>query len=179
MHLMNNIAAALGTTIRVALSAFWLFIIYLLIFKVAFIQTRGPSMYPTMWTGDLCITYKTQDVQRGDIIIIDMPDGTRLVKRVIGLPGERLFFNAHTITLLDQKNNSRHMLLEEYIKQYELVEPKIVQLRQDEVWIMGDNRQSSMDSRDFGPVKINQIYGKVVFILGRMPNVQGCIREID
>jgi signal peptidase I len=158
-------------TIRWTLNIFWIAVIYVLIFKISFVTTVGPSMYPTMWTGDFCISYKTQNVERGDIVNIQLPDGVRIVKRVVGLPGEKLFISKQSVALIGPNDRLKCVLAEEYVRFRSIEKNKVVQLGSDEIWVMGDNRRNSHDSRKMGPVKLSLVKGKILFILGRKAKV--------
>ena len=102
--MLKQLWTGIGAAIRLVSGAACLFIIYLLIFKLSLIHVRGPSMQPTMCTGDLCIIYETQSVERGDVITISVNDSFDIIKRVVGLPGERLFISKHGVMLLGKNN---------------------------------------------------------------------------
>ena len=107
-------------------------------------------------------SYYFKEPKRGNIVIINGPEyNQRIVKRVIGLPGElieihdgQVFINGAPltepyikgITLADQSN-------------FSLVVPA------DKVFVMGDNREHSIDSRAFGPVAYSSLEGKAVYRL--------------
>lgn len=130
----------------------------------------GQSMEPTLSHDDrLIITrlnYLANMPQRGDIVVLnavsprDAERGVMLVKRVIGLPGER-------IQLVDQQIWVDNNLLEEpYIKEictdYKCQDNNWI-LGQDEFFVMGDNRNHSNDSRSFDAVPFDHIIGQVIF----------------
>lgn len=157
--------------LRCVLNIFWLTLIYILIFKISFVSTIGPSMYPTMWTGDFCVIYKTQNVERGDIVNITLNNGMHLMKRVIGLPGERLFISKQNVAVLNSRNQIKFILDEMYVRYHSNEKNMNIQLGPDEIWVMGDNRKNSNDSRDMGPVKLDRVQGKLLCILCRIPNM--------
>jgi signal peptidase I len=92
------------------------------------------------------------------------PGGEWLVKRVVGLPGEELVvFRGHVMT-------PRGWLTEPYAQGGQVLErPLSVKLGADEVFVLGDNRDHANDSRDFGPVKLSQIVGRVAALLWPLP----------
>jgi signal peptidase I len=142
----------------------------LLLFKVRVYSVKGQSMHPTINNGDVCIVWLTNNIQRGDIIVFH-EGKNELIKRVIGLPGERIGVARQGVIIVSDKFTGP------------LPEPYILSLRPakmgnrfiahalgpDEYWVMGDNRQKSSDSRIFGPIKRNQITGKVLLIPWRRP----------
>jgi signal peptidase I len=101
--------------------------------------------------------------KRGDIVVLHPPDGSEepYIKRVIGLPGETVTF-ANGSILIDGVP-----LVEEYIADditwcrggpwCEVTVPE------ESVYVVGDNREHSSDSRRFGPVAYDQIIGKAIF----------------
>jgi signal peptidase I len=132
------------------------------------------SMVPTLKPGDRIlvnkVSYKLHDVNRGDIVVFSAPPGQEtdgvkdLVKRVIGLPGE-------TIEARDGKVVIDGRALEE-----PYVNPKCggpvsgaalrkQEIPADHVFVMGDNRCQSKDSRVFNPIPIDTIVGRAFFRL--------------
>lgn len=141
------------------------FIIRFFLFQPFVVE--GNSMEPSLHDKEYLIvnrlTYRIGDPQRGDVVVFDAPNspGTDYIKRVIGLPGEKIkivddeiFINANKIdekylptnfkTLID---NSSNFSLER-------------QLGPDEYFVMGDNREHSLDSREIGTIKKQAIIGK-------------------
>jgi signal peptidase I len=123
----------------------------------------GPSMQPNLYVGYRMMTEKVSyyfhEPQRGDIVIAKRPDGQpSLVKRVIGLPGETI------------ESRDGHT----YINGKPLDEPWVTYfggrdyprtlIPEGCVFIIGDNRPISHDSRAIGPVPIEAIQGRVVFV---------------
>ncbi len=152
---------------------FWVFVILLLvfgfevwlIFRLAFVATvvGSSSMEPTIQKGDVVLVgrinfFKTP-LKRGDIVFLRDPVTKRewLVKRVIGLPGELLFLQAGRIYI------NGVPLQDPYAKNEFTDEYGVWQIPNNAVFVMGDNRSHSNDSRDFGPVPLELIEGKVLF----------------
>jgi signal peptidase I len=126
------------------------------------------SMVPTLREDDRVLvnklSYRLHDVNRGDIVVFEAPEGANsdikdLVKRVIGLPGDTISFrNGHV-----QVNGRR--LDEPYLPEGTVTEPKngvsSIDVPAGSIFVMGDNRGASTDSREFGPVDEDDIVGRV------------------
>jgi signal peptidase I len=129
-------------------------------------------MYPSVTHGDQVVIYLTQDVEYGDIILFNYKDG-QLLKRVVGMPGDRFFTTPHGVLFSDPKhtvkNESYVTLKEEYVLPYLINcgDPKVHQVPPGHVFVLGDNRPFSGDSREIGPIPIKSIRGKAIFRLLR------------
>ena len=125
-------------------------------------RVQGQSMTPTLGHGDYvlvraCRTSARQP-RRGQIVVVAMTEGSHL-KRIVGLPGERLTFTQGTL-LIDGDR-----LPEPYLQglpPYLGLEDSEYSLGVHAYFVMGDNRARSTDSRDFGPVTRSTIEGTVV-----------------
>ena len=97
---------------------------------------------------------------RGEVIVFRYPrDVTKdFVKRVIGLPGETVEVREGTAYI------NGAALEEPYLTSRDSSSSKLVQLGEKEYYVMGDNRQGSNDSRNWGPVAENLLLGKVWFV---------------
>ena len=113
------------------------------------------------------ISYRFNDPSRGDIVVFRYPRNPQeyFIKRVIGLPGERIQIKDGAVITYNQNNPDGVKLAEPYlrdgVKTYSLSEDIIV-LAEDEYYLLGDNRNSSKDSRSFGAVDRSFIIGKVL-----------------
>ncbi len=126
-------------------------------------QVLGQSMEPNLHTSQRVVVEKVtyrffHGPRRGDIVVIDMPDQSEmLIKRVIGLPGETIEIRGGQV----------------YIDGHPLEEPWRVHPGGSDypprlipplhVFVLGDNRGASNDSRSFGPVPIEYIVGRAWF----------------
>ena len=123
---------------------------------IAPVQVRGSSMDSTLQSGDIMLLnrlqFKRYGVKRFDIVVVDDHD-TYIIKRIIGLPGD----------IVEIKDNNLIINGEEYEEYYldeGTVTPDfIVEVPQDHYYVLGDNREESLDSRMLGPIKENQIRG--------------------
>jgi signal peptidase I len=122
----------------------------------------GQSMQPTFFTDQRLIiekvSYHWHSPQRGDVIILKDPDGGSipLIKRVVGLPGERITISGGQVYVDGQA------LDEPYIDQPTEGPGRSWIVPPFSVFVLGDNRGNSRDSRYFGPVPADSVLGHAV-----------------
>lgn len=142
------------------------FVVALLIHNYAVAQTEVEmnSMENTLYEGQRLIedkiTYRFTDPDRGDIVIVHGPEyEQRLVKRVIGLPGDVLDIKGGNVYI------NGELLEEEYTKGETFPNGLAVPytVPQDHYFVMGDNREISLDSRQLGPIQASSIEGRIVY----------------
>lgn len=121
------------------------------------IKVNGNSMYKTLDGTEFMILNKLSKVERYDIVVIDAHND-ELIKRVYGLPGEKIAIENNAIYINDKK-------LEDAYAYGETSNYESITLGSNEYFVLGDNRMVSLDSRTIGPVKKSQIKGKANFIL--------------
>lgn len=120
---------------------------------------HGQSMEPNLHTGQRLIvekiSYRFDTPHRGDIVVVDI-DGfdVPLIKRVIGLPGETVEVRNNYVYI------NGEILSEEYLPVLRQRSYGPYLVPEDEVFVMGDNRNVSNDSRYFGAVRTEDIVGK-------------------
>lgn len=129
---------------------------------------QGSSMESTLQDGDnlICdkITYRFRDPKRFDIIVFPFQyeEHTYFIKRIIGLPGEKVRIDADGTIYINDKP------LEEHYGREVIQDPgrasTEITLGDDEYFVMGDNRNNSMDSRTdmVGSIKRSQLIGRCV-----------------
>ena len=146
-----------------------------LLLKVTTVQAfyiPSGSMEPTLQVGDRVLvnkwSYRVHDVNRGDIMVFTKPpeeasDIKDLIKRVVGLPGETLTIDNNHVLINGQ------MLDEPYLPAGTLTQPVGTHgcapanpcvIPEGDVFVMGDHRTNSEDSRYFGPIKESSIVGR-------------------
>ncbi len=141
--------------------------VFALLFRI--ITVDGVSMTNTLHHGDsLVLTSLFYTPQRGDIVVINRPDGDPLIKRVIGVGGDHIRIDE--ITGLVYVNNT--LLDEPYVKggvtpPYEML--AAVTVPEGHLFVMGDNRCDSLDSRSLGTFPLNQVMGEVTWRLSPHP----------
>jgi len=130
------------------------------------VVVSGRSMEPTFADGTRLLAwqkhFKAGDVKRGEVVVLyDPTDGTLAVKRVIGLGGETVRIAGHTVYI------DGEALEEPYVNEKSMGPPLwgAVKVPEDGVWVMGDNRGNSLDSRDYGPVRLSDLRGRAVAVL--------------
>lgn len=147
-----------------------LFIITVLviaIYVVGLQQIVGNSMEPTLSNGEVVIidklTHKFINLKRGDIVAFYFNDTKYLVKRIIGLPGEKLEIKNNDIYIDGIKIND--YVIDGDMEDFSLSEIGYDKIPDDYYFVMGDNREDSMDSRDYrvGLIKKEDIVGKKLF----------------
>lgn len=150
-------------------------------------EVDGPSMESTLHDKDRLIVLKTGKTlskitddpyvpDRGDVIIfvkhglveLGTSQDKQLIKRVIGLPGERVTVNDGKVTVYNQANPQGFDpdKDKDYAKSINFTNGSVdVTLSDGQVFVLGDNRGNSLDSRNFGAVSHEDIIGKLVFRL--------------
>lgn len=125
----------------------------------------GSSMVPTFENGEYLIinelSYRLGDPQRGDVVVFRYPNDTKkfFIKRVIGLPHEKVVIEGSTIKIINAAHPDGFILEEPYVKNISN-NSLTSELKDDEYFVMGDNRSASSDSRYWGPVHRNLFIGK-------------------
>ena len=126
------------------------------------LQIEGTSMEPTLSNGDVVLLMKTTRFDRGDLCAFTW-NNKLLVKRVIGLPGDWIEIDTDGSVYLNGDK-----LDEPYVQQMALGECDLefpFQVPQEQYFVIGDMRESSIDSRNtvIGCIPKDQIVGKVFF----------------
>ncbi len=154
---INEFFRDFGKYIIVVVAAILLFL-----YVISFMQVSGPSMEPTFKAGDLVfiskLHYRFGEPKRGDILVFENNGLKNLIKRVIGLPGDKIEFKDNTLYLNDQPYKEDY--LGEDIVTYDF---KSDVIPENCYLVLGDNRPNSQDSRELGCIEKDKIIGKVVF----------------
>jgi signal peptidase I len=126
------------------------------------VRTEGISMMPTYNSGSLNLVnrlaFAMQPPQRGDIVAIRLAGPHAVyIKRIVGLPGERIAITDGTVRINGQP------LDEPYVRNRSAWTLPEVQLGSDEYFLIGDNRGMREEEHDFGRAHRSRIVGKVLF----------------
>ena len=126
------------------------------------VVVHGSSMENTLHDKDIMIMdkigIKIRGIKRFDIVVVKN-DGSRLIKRVIGLPGETIEYKDNQLYVNGKKVKDNHggdKLTSDI---------KPITLGKNEYYVLGDNRTNSVDSRIIGPIEKNKIIGHARFII--------------
>lgn len=122
----------------------------------------GDSMSPTYQSGSIAMTVPVDgNLKVGDIVLIERPTGT-IVKRIANLPGDQIVQMVAGGEWIDASSMNRSIILDSDIG-------RLYTIPAGHVYVLGDNAQSSTDSRAFGPVPITSIVRKLVNPQPRAP----------
>lgn len=134
------------------------------------------SMYPTLDKGDRVlvnkVSYRVHDIHRGDVIVFERPPGQPqseikdLIKRVVGLPGETIESRDGIVYIGGQRLEESY--LEDGVTTTNLRRRVIPA---GHVFVMGDNRDDSADSRVFGPIDEDLVVGRAFIRVWPLPSI--------
>jgi signal peptidase I len=139
---------------------------FIIMFLYQPVRVEGTSMLPMLEDQDRLfvskLAYRVGEIHRGDVVVFQYPrDHTKsYIKRVIALPGDRLRIEQGQVYVNGKAVEEGYVppRFEDSRSVGETVLPP------NDYWVMGDHRSISSDSRDFGPVDRELIYGKAAFV---------------
>jgi len=123
----------------------------------------GDSMIPNFENGQYLIvdelSYHLRTPERGEVVIFKYPrDNSKFfIKRIVGLPGETIVVENQTVSI--EKGDEATLLEEPYIKGKTFKDTRL-ELKENEYFVLGDNREASSDSRSWGAVREDLIVGR-------------------
>ncbi len=128
----------------------------------------GSSMVPTFSDGDYLLidelTYRFRVPERGEVVVFRYPkdESVYFIKRIIGLPGEKVQVKENKITIFNDSNTEGFALDEGYVsKSYPIIGSGTFTVPDNSYFVLGDNRSYSFDSRNWGVLPKNDIVGLV------------------
>ena len=127
------------------------------------IRVDGSSMEPTLHSGEFMIVnrlaYKLGSPQTGDVVVFHYPGNPdqEYIKRVIGLPGDRVVIANGRVSVNDQVLDEPYIAAPPEYEESTTVPPGML-------FVLGDNRNNSSDSHSWGPVALDQVVGKAVMV---------------
>ena len=131
-------------------------------YVVSPIIVNGDSMDSTLKDGDVMILnkmYSTEDIERFDIVVIKY-EGRYIIKRIIGMPGDEVKVEDNTLYI------NGKIYVQDYLdKETETENFLVKEVPENHYFVLGDNREVSLDSRSFGPVSAEDIEGKAIYTI--------------
>jgi signal peptidase I len=169
----SNIWGALSWVRDLAFSV--LIAVILIVFIYQPVKVEGTSMMPTLTDQERIFINKFTyhfglgNIERGDMVVFWFPldPSKSYIKRVIGVPGDRVYIDAGQVFVNDRA------LTENYVPEdyHDRVTWEEHRVPAGEYFVLGDHRSSSSDSRTWGFVKRDAIYGKAVFVYWPLKNM--------
>jgi signal peptidase I len=139
----------------------------------------GASMEPTFEQNEYLvvdqISYRFEEPERGDVIIFRYPldPSSFFIKRIVGLPGEMVEIKNGEVFVYPLDDSGVHEpLTEPYIGAEDIQRDSVIQLEDDEYFVLGDNRVASSDSRVWGPLHERYIVGRALARLLPLQNME-------
>ena len=158
MDIRQTLWAVIREIIQTALVSLAIFL-FVYVFLVQPHRVKGESMLPNFSDGELLLTEKVSyyfsKPARGDVIVFEAPNAHKVdfIKRIVGLPGETITIENDSVEI------NGHPLSENYINSPSRGNLTIT-LDQNQYFVLGDNRNSSSDSRSFGPINKSSFRGR-------------------
>lgn len=177
---INNLKLTKKEKIKKQLKNFWDVLEFAIIALAVVIPIRmwiiqpfvvsGESMYPTFNNGEYLIideiSYILSEPKRGDVVVFKYPkDPSRFfIKRIIGMPNEKIVIKNGEVTIFNEENPEGIKIDEPYIKE-QFHSNSINITKDDEYFVMGDNRNRSSDSRSWGVLDEDLMIGRTLIRL--------------
>ena len=140
--------------------------VFIIVFVYQPVKVEGTSMMPGLDDQERIFinkfVYRWEPIERGDVVVFRYPqDPTKsYIKRVIGIAGDRVRIDEGRVYVNDE------LLYEPYVRRTYRDDRSIPEttVPADSFFVLGDHRNMSSDSRDFGAIPQESVYGKAVFV---------------
>lgn len=133
------------------------------VFLITPVRVDGESMYPTLKDKEILLLNKfDKKYERFDIVVFNY-SGSKLIKRVIGLPGEHIKFVNNKLYINGKEVKDVENV--EFTLDYDIKQLDYDVIPENTYFLIGDNRANSTDSRLIGPINEKEIIGKVNIVL--------------
>ena len=144
-----------------AIAGILAFLIHTFLFAVVIVS--GPSMETTLHNGERLIlnkvVYHFTSPERGDIVVFHANNKDDYIKRVVGLPGEKLEYKNNQLFINDEP------VEEPYLTNTITKDVPATIIPEGMLYVMGDNRTNSTDSRFLGPISMEKVVGRVKILI--------------
>lgn len=144
------------------------------------------SMAPTLIPGDLIMTDRTAaaltDLRRGELVVFPNPENPaiKFAKRIIGLPGERILISDKLVFINGRRLNEPYANFELRTDLPPESRPPRdygpLTVPPGRLFVLGDSRDNSNDSRFIGPIEQSDLIGKIIYVVGSVDRATGSIR---
>lgn len=147
----------------------YIFTIFVVIFIIVYVatvqQVVGSSMSPTFENKDILILnklhYRFFDIKRFDVVSLEYDDTKYLIKRVIGLPGDKVEYKNNVLYINGEAYEEEFLNDDVITNDFSVTDLGYEVIPDDMYLVLGDNRGDSLDSRDIGLIAKSDILGKV------------------
>jgi signal peptidase I len=172
----DNLKQNNGSKVKLQMKEIWEFVKYAVIALALVIPIRmfiaqpfivsGESMVPNFHNGEYLIvdelSYLIKGPSRLDVVIFKYPkDKTRFfIKRIIGMPNEKIVIKDSKVTIYNEKNPEGFALEEKYLKEEKFYSDEEYVTGDNEYFVLGDNRNQSSDSRVWGKLDRKLMVGR-------------------
>lgn len=151
--LQNKTSPQIFRTIQIVILTVVLLLLLLVVVLFKIVQVEGNSMYPTIKSGTILLVQRhnifTKELQKNDIIVFNH-NGTQYIKRIVAVSGDKISSENAFLKIGD-------MVYEKYPYTGDMYK-----LDKNEVFVVGDNAEKSMDSCHFGVINKDEIIGKCI-----------------
>lgn len=140
-------------------------VIFIVIYIATVQQIVGPSMESTYNDQDIVILnklhYRLFEIKRFDVVSLKYDGSKYLIKRIIGLPGDKVEYKENKLYINDKEVKEEFLDKDINTENFSLTTLGYKKIPEDMYLVLGDNRQNSLDSREIGLVKRKNILGKI------------------